>query len=208
MHTITPVDKKTTSLFLSRYHYLGTKGFRSSQIYGMYDNVMLLGVCVFHGVSAPETVVGAFGLQRTEQDGIWELGRLAMHPTLNGSNYTSWFVSRALKQLQKDDNVRAVVSYADTSAGHLGSIYRATNAFYCGVTTLKFDYVDPVTNKVKERFSPSEKGTAKTYTKRWRPQKHRYVWVFDPTLELKWKVVSCNWEGIPKGIKIVRSDVT
>lgn len=193
---ITQVNKKTSSIFLSQYHYLGTKGFRSSFIYGLYDGDTLLGICVFHGVSAPETVVGAFGLERTNQCGIWELGRLAMHPSLNGGNHTSWFVSRAIKQLRKDTDVRAIISYADSSAGHLGSIYRACNAFYCGLSAPKKDYY--VDGKIKER------GVTKNVGGEWRlrPQKHRYVWVFDKTLTLKWTVESCNWNGIEKGIVV------
>ena len=199
--TISKINKSEASAFLKKYHYLGAKGFRTAFTYGLFEEENLLGVCVFHGVSAPETCVGAFGLQRNEQQGIWELGRLAMHTDLNGGNYTSWFVSRAIKQLCKDTEVRAIISYADASAGHLGSIYRALNAIYCGVTTLKFDYIDPITNKPKERFKPEEKGTAKNYEKRARSQKHRYVWIFDKTLELKWPIISCNEIGLPKWLK-------
>jgi len=195
MRTISFITKNEAKQFLSQYHYLGTKPFRHSFIYGMYNNTELVGVCVFHKVSAPETCVGAFGLQRNEQDGIWELGRLAMHPSLNGGNHTSWFVSRAIKQLCKDTSVRAIISYADSSAGHLGSIYRACNALYCGVTNQKNDFY--VNGKIQER------GKTKGVVGEWkpRPQKHRYIWVFDPTLVLKWKVVSCNIEGLPKWLK-------
>lgn len=200
---ISTVQKPIAKSFLSAYHYLGNKGFRSSFIYGIFDNDTLMGVCVFHGISAPETVVGAFGLNRSDQEGFYELGRLAMHPSLNGGNHTSWFVSKAIKQLRKDTNVRAIISYADSSAGHVGSIYRACNALYCGTATPKFDYVTP-DGKVKERFKPDEKGTAHLYEKRWRGIKHRYVWIFDPSLSLKWEVESCNWNGIKTGIKINR----
>ena len=200
MFVISAIEKKETIPFLAQHHYLGSKGFRSSNIYGLYTDDILMGVCVFHGISAPETIVGAFGLQRTEQQGFYELGRLAIHPTLNGKNHTSWFVSRTIKQLCKDVQVRAIISYADSSAGHVGSIYRACNALYCGTATPKFDYVDS-TGKVKERFKPEEKGTACLYEKRCRGIKHRYVWLFDETLNLNWKVVSCNKEGIPKWLK-------
>jgi hypothetical protein len=194
--TIISINHKDTKEFLAKYHYLGTKGFRSSIIYGLYDTDILFGVCVFHGVSVPETVVGAFGLPRTDQHGFYELGRLAMHPTLNGGNHTSWFVSRAIKQLRRDTGVSAIISYADSSAGHIGSIYRACNALYCGMSAPKKDYY--VDGKIKER------GVVKNVGGEWkpRPQKHRYVWVFDKTLTLKWKVESCNWDGIKKGIKV------
>lgn len=195
------ISKQDATQLVHNYHYLKRKNFRSGLIYGLFDGNNVVGVCVFHGVSAPETCVGAFGLKRNEQDGIYELGRLVMHPSLNGSNYTSWFVSRCIKQLNKDTKVRAIISYADSSAGHIGSIYRACNALYCGMTALKYDYVDPVTGKIKERFKPNEKRTAKNYEKRWRPQKHRYVWIFDDTLHMNWVVESYNTNGISKNIR-------
>jgi len=183
--------------FFSKHHYLGDKPFRSSRIYKLIDTKgSMLGCCVFHGVSAPETCVGAFGLKRNEQHGIWELGRLALVPELNGRNYTSWFVSRAIKKLMVEETVAAIISYADSSVGHIGSIYRACNAFYCGMSAPKKDFY--VNGKIQER------GTTKGVYGEWkpRPQKHRYVWIFDTDLKLKWPVVSCNWCGIPKGVVI------
>lgn len=63
--------------------------------------------------------------------------------------YESWFVSRALSLLPP----RIIVSYADTSAGHLGYVYRACNFYYAGWTdmerrTPRFDYLpaDPSTH--------------------------------------------------------------
>lgn len=198
---VSVVDKSQAKLFLSKYHYLGAKPFRHSFIYGLLDQTAgfgvpnVWGICVFHKVSAPETCVGAFGLDRADQDGIWELGRLAMHPSLNGGNHTSWFVSRAIRRLCNDAPVRAIISYADSSAGHTGAIYRACNALYCGMTARKNDFY--VCGKIQER------GKTKGVAGEWkpRPQKHKYVWLFDPTLDLKWSVVCCNEQGLPKWMK-------
>ena len=193
--SINIIDFKPAREFITNYHYLHNKPFRHSIIYGLFDKKELIGVCVFHGISVPEIAVGAFGLTRTDQKGLWELGRLVIHPEYNGGNYTSWFVSRCLKLLQKKLLVRAILSYADASAGHLGSIYRACNALYCGVTAPKNDYY--INGKIRERGVVSGLGEWKP-----RPQKHRYVWIFDPLLSLQWKVVSCNKNGLPKWLKL------
>lgn len=191
--SIRKIHKEDAILLLEKYHYLGRKDFRKSTIYGLWKDRELLGACVFHGVSAPETCVGAFGLKRDQQEGIYELGRLVMHPGFNGGNYTSWFVSRCIKQLCKSTNVRAIISYADSSAGHTGAIYKACNALYCGLTEPKNDYW--VDGKIQER--------GKCIGGEWKPrsQKHRYVWLFDETLNLNWKIVSCNVDGLPKWLK-------
>ena len=179
---IRKIYKQDAEVILSKYHYLGDKPFRNSVIYGLFNDCELKGVCVFHKVSAPETCVGAFGLKREDQDGIYELGRLVMHPDLNGGNNTSWFVSRCIKLLCKQTVVRAIISYADSSAGHTGAIYKACNALYCGTTTPKNDFW--VNGKIQER------GKTKGVGGEWKPRaiKHRYVWIFDANLNLLWDV--------------------
>lgn len=196
MYFVEKIPISISKLFLTKYHYLGKKPFRHSHVYGMTSETDLLGVCVFHGISVPETCVGAFGVPRNDQHGMWELGRLAMHTSMNGGNHTSWFVSRAIKQLCKDTEVRAIISYADSSAGHIGSIYRACNALYCGMSAPKKDFY--INGKLQERGK-----TKNVVGGEWRdrPQKHRYIWLFDPTLNLKWPIVSCNESGLPKWLK-------
>ena len=59
-------------------------------------------------------------------------------------NTESWFVARALALLPP----KIVLSYADTAAGHMGYIYRASNFHYAGWTdmerkTPRFDYIAP-----------------------------------------------------------------
>lgn len=165
------------------YHYLGGKGFRKSICFGLYDNLIneFIGVAVFHGVSAPETVVGAFGLNRDEQEGIWELGRLVLKSEFNGKNFGSFLVGRSLRLLKRTRNVRAVISYASADK-HLGYIYQATNWTYCGMTSKKKDFW--VNGKKQER------GKTKGVDGVWvgRPRKHRYIMLYDKTLSLKWEV--------------------
>jgi len=179
---IEKIHKKQAKEIIAKYHYLGSKGFRSSASYGLF-NGRLIGACVFHGVSAPETVVGAFGLDRKDQDGIWELGRLVIDKDYNGKNYTSYLVGNSIKQLRKEYPVRAIISYADSSL-HNGGIYRATNFVYCGLTAPKKDFY--VAGKIQER------GKTKGVDGVWkpRPRKHRYVLIYDKQLHLKWETLN------------------
>ena len=180
------IEKKVCAEMLNKYHYLGKQGysFRSGYNFGLYYEDILIGVAVFHTVSAPETVQGCFGLARNEQDGIWELGRLAIHPDYNGKNYTSWFLARAIKQLRKVTVVRALISYADTDY-HCGYIYQATNFKYYGMTSKKRDFwrKQPDGTYIKQ-----SRGKTRGIEGEWRDRtrKHRYMLIFDKTLKTNW----------------------
>ncbi len=180
------IEKKVCAELINKYHYLGKQGiaFRSGHNFGLYYGDTLIGVAVFHTVSVPETVQGCFGLGRNEQQGIWELGRLVIHPDYNCKNCTSWFLARAIKQLRKTTDVRAIISYADTDY-HRGFIYQATNFKYYGLTAKKKDFwrKQPDGTYVKQ-----SRGKTLGVEGEWRDRtrKHRYLMVFDKKLQTKW----------------------
>jgi hypothetical protein len=86
----------------------------------------------------------------------WELARLwvADHIPANAETY---LISRAVKYIRRfRPEVRALVSYADPSVGHKGTIYRAANWTRDGKTdddrkTPRFDYVDSRTGRKYSR---------------------------------------------------------
>lgn len=141
---IQPVNRMLADDFLNRHHYLAQQGngFVGRVMYGLFNkNDKFAGVIVFGGVSVIETLIGAFdGFERhSDQTGFWELTRLAMDDDLKEKNLTSWFVSRAIKRLRREQKVRAIISYAD-SKYHNGYIYQATNFKYYGLSASKMDF--------------------------------------------------------------------
>ena len=179
MAEVRAISHKDAQAMVSSFHYLGKKAFRHSFCFGLLDNEQFIGAIVFHGVSAPETVVGAFGLERNQQDGIYEIGRLILRPDCNGKNYGSMLVGRSIKLLRKQTEVKAIITYAD-STFHNGAVYQACNFTYCGMSSPKKDFF--FNGKIQER------GKTKGMEGEWRPrpQKHRYVMIFDKSLSLKW----------------------
>ena len=186
------VNKSDAADLLLRFHYLKdiSKTFKSGYNYGLYKNNEfcplniggIQGVCIFTGLPVPEIAKGAFGLERNEQEGLFELSRLCIHPITQQEEYniTSWFVSRAIKQLRKETKVRAIISYAD-SEHHGGTIYRACNFRYCGLSDPKKDfYFSDGTKHSRGKIGNAEGEW------RDRSRKHRYVMVFDRSLELLW----------------------
>lgn len=186
------VNKSESAELLLRFHYLKdiSKTFKSGYNYGLYKNNEfcplniggIQGVCIFTGLPVPEIAQGAFGLERDEQEGLFELSRLCIHPVTQQEEYniTSWFVSRAIKQLRKETKVRAIISYAD-SEHHGGTIYRACNFRYCGLSDPKKDfYFSDGTKHSRGKIGDAEGEW------RDRSRKHRYVMIFDKSLELLW----------------------
>jgi hypothetical protein len=122
-------------------------------------------------------------LERHQQDGLYELSRLCIHPDLQKEEYniTSWFVSRCIKRFRKDACVRCILSYADANH-HTGVIYRACNFKYYGLTAPKKDFYYADGTK-------HSRGSVRGADGEWcdRSRKHRYLMVFDKTLNLLWK---------------------
>jgi hypothetical protein len=189
------VSKNQIKNLLSTYHYLKdeSKDFKSQYNYGLFEKSFTdilnigncLGACIFTKIPVPEIAVGAFGLERDQQEGLFELSRLCIHPDLQREEYniTSWFVSRCIKKFRKDTEVKAILSYADANH-HSGIIYRACNFKYYSLTDAKKDFYYADGTK-------HSRGSVKGIEGEWRDRsrKHRYLMIFDKELQKKltWK---------------------
>ena len=192
---IDKVCKEEIKNLLYTHHYLKdeSKDFKSGFNYGLFKSTFecplnlggCLGACIFSSLPVPEIAVGAFGLERNQQKGIYELSRLCIHPDIQKEEYniTSWFLSRCIRRFKKDANVSAILSYAD-STRHNGTIYRACNFKYYGLTDPKKDFYYADGTK-------HSRGSVKGVEGEWRERsrKHRYLMIFDKELEkrLTWK---------------------
>ena len=86
------VGKEEIKNLLYNFHYLKdeSKDFKSGYNYGLFQSSIsdilhigdCLAACVFTKIPVPEIAVGAFGLQRHEQEGLYELSRLCVHPDI------------------------------------------------------------------------------------------------------------------------------
>ena len=115
-----------------------------------------------------------------------------MHPKTQEEEYniTSWFVARCIRELRKQEKVRALLSYADTDY-HNGIIYRALSFDYYGLTDPKKDFYIKQANG---RYLKHSRGKIKGLEGEWRDRtrKHRYLKVFDKQLKPKWERV--EWQ--------------
>lgn len=188
------INKAEAKEILLKYHYLKdiSKGFKSGFNFGLFTQEKLKGVIIFSGFPVPELVKGLFDLERTQQAGFFELSRLCVHPDIQQSEYniTSWFVSRAIRELRRSVEVRAILSYADSDY-HEGTIYKACNFGYYGLSAPKKDFWIKQTDGSYIKHS---RGKTKNILGEWRPrsQKHRYLTVYDKTLKINW--VQESWK--------------
>lgn len=168
--SVAPIDIPTASEFITQRHYLGRPG-AASFAFGLWDGTTLAGVCTY-GTIISKNAAAICGERWA--DTVLELTRLVLLDE-TPKNSESYFIGQTFKWL---NGPRVLLSYADTNAGHVGTIYQATNWLYTGAST-KGGYVTADGEQMHARtVSDARKGvSAADLDLRWQPcpPKHRYV---------------------------------
>lgn len=158
-----------------RRHYIGKWPGVCVLILAMERGPHLLGAIVF--ALPPRETSKRYGGK------TWELARLWCDDSVP-QNAETWLIGQAVRYIRKNhSDVEVLVSYADPSAGHAGTIYKAANWKADGRTdderkTPRFDYADAVTGK---RYSRRGHVPANVTIKRVpRVSKHRFVYRLTP----------------------------
>ena len=183
------VEKKHIKDLMESYHYLSKEQvtFKSGVNVGLLHKESIVGACIFTGFPVPELAKGCFGLERHEQDGLYELSRFVLEPSHQRREYNlaSWFMARSIRcLLSQKQSVRAVLSYAD-SRHHSGTIYRACNFDYYGLSDKKSDFW---IRQSDGTFKKHSRGSVKGIDGEWRPRsrKHRFLKIHDKKLKCLW----------------------
>lgn len=184
--------------FIIQHHYSGTC-HNGPMTWGCYDTKNgneLVGVIAF-ATPISENVrksIWESNVENRMKGKTTELHRLV---TLDScpKNTESWFISRGLKSLKNyKPKYKAVISFADSTEGHKGTIYKASNAIYYGKTGEHTFYRDDdgalrpprqngkniTIDEAKERGWDTER----------RSHKHRYLFLMPDEYELKSEVSS------------------
>ena len=139
-YTIRKINYKHAKDYITKNHYTHGCGGSAYPCYGLFDGFKLIGVCMFACPCSEDVRASLFG--KEEVDRVVELHRLHILD-VTPKNTESWFISRCLKALVKDrPQTKGVISFSDPTFGHKGTIYKATNAYYCGTTSPVKYYVD------------------------------------------------------------------
>jgi hypothetical protein len=153
-----------------------------SYAFGLYYNNELCGVVTYGTPPSAPLKRGVAG-DEYKQDVI-ELNRLCL--LYNRKNEASVLVGRSLKLLPRN---KIVVSFADTSQGHLGYVYQATNFLYCGLSAKRTDWkikgkehlhgqtIADEFRGVKNRAQAMREKYGDDFYLAHRPRKHRYIFI-------------------------------
>jgi hypothetical protein len=73
---------------------------------------------------------------------VLELDRFCIHPNYQKKNFASWFISRCVDSVFSEfSGVKRLVSFADSTYKHSGTIYKASNWIMIGETKPSYHYM-------------------------------------------------------------------
>ena len=145
--------------------------------WGLYEEDNLVGVCAFATPCSEAVRRSLFGPGHESE--VTELHRLHVQDG-TPCNTESWFITQSLKGLKEvRPAIRAVISFADGTEGHIGTIYQACNALYAGTTGSSRFWRDAEGRLRHPRQNGHNVTPAEAAERGWTPErraaKHRYV---------------------------------
>lgn len=198
-YTVRHIGSKQGKAFVIEHHY--SHGIHNGPTcYGLFDGDELIGVLAFATPCSENVRASLWGPDH--KDAVIELHRLVV---LDGTptNTESFFIARALKLLkQRRPQTWGVLSFADATEGHVGTIYQATNALYLGTSGRSTFYLD----KDGRLRHPRQNGNNVTLSHAaelgWRPVKregkHRYLFLLpDGRAHRRWLLASLKPTPLP-----------
>jgi hypothetical protein len=176
---VAAVSRLDVAEFARRYHYTGVAHTQASNWrWGLWHGPVLLGV-VAYNLPSSTVCTSVFGPEHAQS--VWHMSRLALADSCP-RNSESRLIGGSLRGIEHDyPHVWAVVTYAATSAGHIGYVYQATNAIYTGTGGHLGYYVDAQGRHRAERQDGRHVSRTEATNRGWRYQqsgvKHRYVYI-------------------------------
>ncbi len=138
-YAVHPIDEATAKAFVLTHHYAGSYPAGRRQ-YGLFEGGHLVGVAVLGEPMHPKVLTNPLPTC-TNRDSA-ELSRLVLLDEVP-ANAESWMVARVFRDAAAN-GLRGVVAFSDPMPrphvgmpGHVGIIYQALGAAYCGRATAR-----------------------------------------------------------------------
>lgn len=117
---IKQIDEKIAKLFYETFHYTSTIR-KGATTYGAYFNDKLIAAISYTSPMRLETAKSL----NVNIDEIKEISRLAIASNVECENLGSFLIGNTIRKLPK--SIKIIVSYSDSTVGHNGGIYKASN---------------------------------------------------------------------------------
>jgi len=130
-YTVKKTDRKSISAFIEKNHYSQSiNGCISDYCFSLHNPLGEMVGAMFFGRMA---MAGQWKKYAESESDVIELRRLCCIDE-TPRNAESFFIGRSIKILKKEWKGKVIVSYADAEYGHSGTIYKATNFEYRGIS--------------------------------------------------------------------------
>lgn len=172
-----PVSSADVREFARRYHYAQVEGSATWR-WGLWDGPVLHGV-VSYNMPTRRACQSIFGAEHFDK--VWHMGRLILSDD-SPRNSESRLIGGSLRAIERDyPHIWAVLTFADTTVGHIGIVYQATNAIYTGSGGNAIYYTDAAGNrrspKCHSGWLSQERVDELGLTRHRGGVKHRYVYI-------------------------------
>jgi len=149
-YSVREIPHAEAVVFIEQHHYARGASNTSVFAHGLFRGDRLVGAALW----LPPTKVCAVSVARRLKHEEWKrvlsLSRLALAPT-EPTNAESLFIGRSIRAVWRDSRWRSLVTFADGSQKHTGTIYRATNWIDAGVTKPEPRWVDSTGRQVSRK---------------------------------------------------------
>jgi hypothetical protein len=194
---VAPVSVSDVAEFARRYHYTGFEGSALWR-WGLWNNAVLHGV-VAYNLPTRSVCESVFGPDHFDK--VWHMGRLVLSED-SPRNSESRLIGLSLKEIEKTrPGIWAVLTYADPSVGHIGTVYQATNAIYTGrsdASSVRY-YIDKNGKRHGTRATSCRTDEAETrgWTLHRGETKHRYVYILGNKTQRRQRLQMLKYPILP-----------
>lgn len=179
-------ERKDVSAFIEEWHYSkNVNGLISDYCFKLLDGEKIIGAMIYGRIA----MAGVWKKYAEKESDLTELRRLCCIDD-TPKNTESYFIGATLRWLKKNTGIKRVISYADTTYNHEGTIYKASNFKHIGMTasgrvimyngkkyhdkTIRTKYkgeLKPFAKRVREALSSGEAEYVKT--------KGKHIYIYD-----------------------------
>jgi hypothetical protein len=130
-YTVLKCNRSEIKNFIEKWHYSkNVNGLTTNYCFKLLDtNLNIIGAMIY-GKIAMANVWKKYAQKESE---LIELKRLCCIDN-TPKNTESFFIAHTLRWLKKNTEIKKVISYADMTYSHEGTIYKASNFTYAGMT--------------------------------------------------------------------------